>query len=204
MKEPGTIRMRHAVGLSPRAVAAYNDYYNRLAPWQDWHSEQPATIDWHEHHHLEFVADFVIPNGVSQSSGIFMGPAAGMPASHLVLCRPHGDRPFNGHDLDVLGCLQPHLRNLFRLQAKLADLAGRQLYAAELAHGCRVLSKREAEIAALLCQRLSAPEIATKLLISPHTVQRHIANIYEKLGVGSRRELMLKLLGDESSLSTHV
>jgi len=45
--------------------------------------------------------------------------------------------------------------------------------------------------------RLSASEIATRLLISPHTVQRHIANIYEKLDVRNKRDLLLKLLGSE-------
>jgi len=34
-----------------------------------------------------------------------------------------------------------------------------------------------------------------RLLISPNTVQRHVASIYEKLKVRNRRQLILTLLG---------
>jgi len=71
----------------------------------------------------------------------------------------------------------------------------RQVYGAELNDGCRLLSKREAEIVALLSRRLSASQIAKEFSISPRTVERHIANIYEKLHVNSRRELLRKILG---------
>ena len=50
------------------------------------------------------------------------------------------------------------------------------------------LTDREHEILALLTQRLSNKEIAQALVISPQTVKRHIANIYEKLQAGGRRE----------------
>jgi LuxR family transcriptional regulator, maltose regulon positive regulatory protein len=45
------------------------------------------------------------------------------------------------------------------------------------------LTLRELEILHLLGQRLSAKEIAAQLVISPNTVKRHRANIYQKLGV---------------------
>jgi LuxR family maltose regulon positive regulatory protein len=50
------------------------------------------------------------------------------------------------------------------------------------------LTLREQEIIELLAQRLSAKEIAQRLFISDRTVKRHVANIYEKLGVHNRRE----------------
>jgi len=50
------------------------------------------------------------------------------------------------------------------------------------------LSDREAETLALLAQRLSNKEIAEKLHITPETVKRHTANIYQKLDVHGRRE----------------
>jgi pimeloyl-ACP methyl ester carboxylesterase/DNA-binding CsgD family transcriptional regulator len=49
-----------------------------------------------------------------------------------------------------------------------------------------VLSPREHEVLALVAQGLSDREIAERLVVSPHTVHRHVANIRAKLGAGSR------------------
>jgi len=52
------------------------------------------------------------------------------------------------------------------------------------------LSSRESEILGLLLRGKSNKEIERDLFISPHTVRNHIHNIYQKLGVGSRLQLM--------------
>jgi len=52
------------------------------------------------------------------------------------------------------------------------------------------LSNREEEILGLLLRGKSNKEIERDLFISPHTVRNHIHNIYQKLGVGSRLQLM--------------
>lgn len=52
------------------------------------------------------------------------------------------------------------------------------------------LTPREAEVLALLAQRLTTSEIAESLFISENTVKRHRANIYQKLGVSRRREAL--------------
>jgi pimeloyl-ACP methyl ester carboxylesterase/DNA-binding CsgD family transcriptional regulator len=49
-----------------------------------------------------------------------------------------------------------------------------------------VLSAREREVLALVAQGLNDREIAAQLVVSPHTVHRHVANIRNKLGRGSR------------------
>ncbi len=49
------------------------------------------------------------------------------------------------------------------------------------------LTQREHQIVELLAHRLSNEEIAASLMISPHTVRNHLANLYGKLGVTSRR-----------------
>jgi pimeloyl-ACP methyl ester carboxylesterase/DNA-binding CsgD family transcriptional regulator len=48
------------------------------------------------------------------------------------------------------------------------------------------LSAREREVLALVAQGLNDREIASQLIVSPHTVHRHVANIRHKLGRGSR------------------
>jgi pimeloyl-ACP methyl ester carboxylesterase/DNA-binding CsgD family transcriptional regulator len=49
-----------------------------------------------------------------------------------------------------------------------------------------LLSAREREVLTLVANGLSDREIAAQLVLSPHTVHRHVANIRHKLGRGSR------------------
>jgi DNA-binding CsgD family transcriptional regulator len=48
------------------------------------------------------------------------------------------------------------------------------------------LTARELDVLQLVASGQPAREIAAALYISPHTVERHLANIYNKLGVNSR------------------
>jgi two-component system, NarL family, nitrate/nitrite response regulator NarL len=49
-----------------------------------------------------------------------------------------------------------------------------------------LLTPRELEILSLLAAGFSAPQIADHLVIGRTTVKTHLANLYEKLGVGDR------------------
>jgi DNA-binding CsgD family transcriptional regulator len=51
------------------------------------------------------------------------------------------------------------------------------------------LTPTEREIAELLAAGCSNPEIATKLFISRKTVERHLTNVYQRLGLRTRAEL---------------
>jgi DNA-binding CsgD family transcriptional regulator len=56
---------------------------------------------------------------------------------------------------------------------------------------------REREVATLLARGLSRAEMAETLVVSPHTVEDHVKNLYEKLGVASRQELVARVFVDE-------
>jgi len=72
-----------------------------------------------------------------------------------------------------------HSASAFGGERALADLSTR--------HG---LSQREGEVVKLILDGRSNKEIENALCISIHTVKNHIYNIYQKLGVKSRYELV--------------
>ena len=51
-----------------------------------------------------------------------------------------------------------------------------------------VLSERETEVLVLVARGLSNEQIAEELHLAPSTVKRHLANVYERVGVRSRSE----------------
>lgn len=54
-----------------------------------------------------------------------------------------------------------------------------------------VLSKREQQVAALVCKGLSNKLVAQTLNISESTIDCHLTSIYTKLGIRSRYELLV-------------
>ncbi|MCU1345478.1 MAG: Regulatory protein (modular protein) [Acidimicrobiia bacterium] len=58
-----------------------------------------------------------------------------------------------------------------------------------------LLTGRELEVAGLAASGLTDVEIARQLVVSPRTVQTHLARVYRKLGVSGRRTLKAALSG---------
>jgi non-specific serine/threonine protein kinase len=67
-----------------------------------------------------------------------------------------------------------------------AGVPGSRPDAAGLGAAGAVLTPRELEVLRLVAQGLSNPEIAQRLVLSEHTVHRHLANILRKLSLSSR------------------
>jgi DNA-binding CsgD family transcriptional regulator len=63
-------------------------------------------------------------------------------------------------------------------------------------HGLTPAQQRVTE---LLLQGFSTRQIVERLCLSPHTVQEHVRAAYDKVGVGSRRELVTALLRGSAS-----
>jgi DNA-binding CsgD family transcriptional regulator len=59
------------------------------------------------------------------------------------------------------------------------------------------LTAQERQIALLAADGLSNPEIGARLFLSPRTAEWHLRNVFTKLGIHSRRELVDALRGSE-------
>jgi len=61
--------------------------------------------------------------------------------------------------------------------------------------GACLLTKREDQVAALVAEGLTNPEVAKRLGLSEHTVGNYLFKMYEKLGISSRVEFVLYIRG---------
>jgi LuxR family maltose regulon positive regulatory protein len=92
--------------------------------------------------------------------------------------------------LRALGRADAAGRELERARVAFTDLGAaggeRRVAALEARHGAGVLSAREHEVLGLVAEGRTNAEIAAALVLSEHTVHRHVANILAKLGCSSR------------------
>jgi DNA-binding CsgD family transcriptional regulator len=65
------------------------------------------------------------------------------------------------------------------------------------------LTTREGAVVRLVARGLSAPEIASEMYLSPHTVRDYLKTVYDKTGVSSRGELVAKLFAEHYTDPLH-
>jgi DNA-binding CsgD family transcriptional regulator len=56
------------------------------------------------------------------------------------------------------------------------------------------LTRRETEVAELVCEGRTSPQIARQLGISRRTVENHLRAVYDKIGINSRAQLITRML----------
>jgi len=186
------------MGAPEQAIRAYCErwYHEDVARLTMDRSTPIYEVDWRGAllQPYPFTREFI--RGLMRidlSAGIPMWAEDGL-GGFVVLITRVGVHRISGRDEGILRALRPHLVNLYSLHTRIAELPADHYLAAELARESELLSRREAEIAGLLCKRLCVHEIAALLMISTRTVETHIQHVYAKLHVNNRAELLHRLL----------
>ena len=94
-------------------------------------------------------------------------------------CRALGDEDTAAFELEAA-------RGVFAALGAAPDLARVEAMLKPAAHDAHGLTAREQEVLRLVASGKSNREIASELVLSEHTVARHLQNIFAKLGVSSR------------------
>ena len=192
--------INNSTGYSSRATflesakwsELYNNYYCRLQPKEP--DTKVVISDWIHLPSTEYIVDFLYPQGIGCTISVSrIGSNNGFMGG-LALHRSKSSSCFTQKDITILSVIEPHLSNYFGIHDLLSTYDKQLPDVDIIASDYKCLTRREAEIAALLCRRFSTGMIASRLLISNLTVYRHIANIFGKLKVFTRDELLEKLL----------
>ena len=187
-----------AAGAGDRRIQAYTEYYQFRIPFFSAGGALPPELfgvnvtDWKTQPDSEFARDFMFPGGSYQTLSCTLPGNRYVIAVHRSRLAP----AFTDLECALLSLAAPHVRNFYTRWESgdgFHDLPAADRIAGEF----HQLSRREREVAALLCGGFSSPEIADRLHIGRRTVEAHIAHVYDKLGVHTRSAARRVLLHDD-------
>ena len=199
---------QYLLNVSEHISSVYLEYY-RLSDNEAFNAFNPDRVknkstagpvsirDWKQSVHTDFYRDFVQPRHLNYTLGInfadFFDQVRVVIAMDWV-----GNRCYREEDLNYLNLAHPLLNQMYRPYFYQGIRQNAMRWAAD---GISRLTERETQITNLLCQGVSPANISKDLCISQSTTYRHIANIYEKMKVSSRQELMVLLLNRQEWLN---
>jgi DNA-binding CsgD family transcriptional regulator len=135
-------------------------------------------------HRLDYYQSFLRPSRIRDQLKVWLRRS---PESAVCVSFDRSDASFSARDAAVLEVLQPHLRMLHDARGveRAADEGGDEV----------ALTRREAQVLTCVLAGHRTAEVAELLVISPHTVRKHLEHAYAKLGVRGRAEAAAALLG---------
>ena len=196
------IARRHFIGFTDRWMSMYLNYYARSTA-TDFSLDREAVeqegggyvslIDWHDFDWINdgFIVNYIKPRRLSQSLSFTLFDLKGAPATVFCIDRLV-DKRFTDREVEIIKLLTAHLGNLYK---NMFVRPSGQLRIWDKVRDEVDLTPREKEVLDLLCQGVKPAYISRELRISLGTTNKHIAHIYRKLGVDSKQELLVKLLG---------
>lgn len=121
---------------------------------------------------LEYDALVWRPHGIDDGLRVWL-PAPGSRVRSIYFER--SGQNYTNRELTILTLLRPHLLRMRANAAFRRRLKGR-----------RALTARESEVLGWVASGRTNADIAAVLFVSPHTVRKHLENIFEKLNVRTR------------------
>ena len=200
---------RHVVANPGEAIGARElQQFDRLIhehPLVNFHSTHPGGGAWRISDSLSQAAfrRTAIYNEYYRSIGIDQVMAVPIIASRdlvmsFVLNRK--GRDFSDSESSLMNRMQPALANLYRLAVAAAQ--GGAAAAPAAGEARQVLTSREGQILQWIAAGKSDRQIATILAMSVRTVQKHLQNIYIKLGVENRTAAAMRV-ADSLKIQPH-
>jgi DNA-binding CsgD family transcriptional regulator len=178
----------------PQVLKDFNAYYRFRQPFSQELLCSDWTFDYDRYRDTEFVQDYMNRIGIRHTLG--------RPAFKycIGLNRGRTSGGFSDQEVAIFKVITPHLNTLCRHLSTISRLRRMAVSRSELVGRRGVLSRREAEIVLLMSRRMTSSEIASLLFISPRTVEHHVANVYRKLNVNNRAQLLSMALADQPTL----
>jgi DNA-binding CsgD family transcriptional regulator len=139
-------------------------------------------------HRLEYYHHVLRPMGVEHQLRLWL-PAPAATSRVFYFNRSSSGGDFDDRERTLLELLRPFLASLRERSGPGEGGDG----------GLARLTDREAEILQLVARGKTNREIAAALVVSDHTVRKHLENVYEKLGVHTRTAAAAAFFGGTST-----
>jgi DNA-binding CsgD family transcriptional regulator len=141
-------------------------------------------------HRLDYYNHALRPLGIEYQMRLWLAAPAGI-ARFFYLNRERAAGDFEERDRGLLELVRPFL---VAIRERLELRLGRRGRGAELG-----LTDRELEILDWVARGKTNREIAALLVVSPHTVRKHLEHAYEKLGVHTRTAAVARAFLDPAA-----
>lgn len=166
------------------------DYSNNLYPMvtsaiyceEDFFSTEERNNSDYFRKYLNLI-DYVLDANFANLSG-FLG--------HISLSRNKELGRFSERDMFIMKILEPHITNklyMYKLRVSKNNRIDKKILQNQYN-----LSYREMQVLNLILQGISNTDISNQFNISISTVKKHISNVYKKLNVKNRIQLMETIL----------
>lgn len=179
---------RWLAGDPERIGVGFNATYRYLIPATDLSMGHGLhVVDFSRRGSEAYISDYLDVVGIKYTLGALDGDF------QLCIYRSDPDRAYRSEDMNALRILRIHMAAIYHWISEAERALRRAGAGLDPAGPARLLTRRELEVLACLERDLTAREIGVALDMSPRTAERHIANLYDKLGVGSRAGLFAAL-----------